>query len=105
MDDICLIGTQGKQPATKTRRQDSLFTGQRSEMSMRFETCVEPTQSGNFYAGKIHFFITVFSLTFCVTVSGCSISQREGDLIGLLCLRSDWNTYREQPETSAIKVT
>ena len=60
MDDICLIGIQGKQPATKTARQDSLFTGKHSEMSMRFDTCVEPTQSGSFYAGKIHFFITVF---------------------------------------------
>ena len=50
MDDICLIGTQGKQPATKTR-QDSLFTGKPSEISMRSETCVEPTQSGIFYAG------------------------------------------------------
>ena len=60
MDDICLIGTQGKQPATKTTRQDSLFTSKQSEFAMRSETCVEPTQSGIFYAGKILFFITVF---------------------------------------------
>ncbi|XP_015771821.1 PREDICTED: uncharacterized protein LOC107350108 isoform X1 [Acropora digitifera] len=43
-------GTQGKQPATKTTRQDSLFTGKDSEFAMRFKTCVEPTQSGIFYA-------------------------------------------------------
>ena len=60
MDDIFLTGIQGKQPATKTTRQDSLFRGKHSEMSMRFESSAEPTQTGNFYAGKIHFFITVF---------------------------------------------
>ena len=60
MDDICLIGTQGKQPATKTTRQDSLFKGKRCEIAMRSETCVEPTHSGIFYAGKIFFFINVF---------------------------------------------
>ena len=60
MDGICLIGTQGKQPATKTTRQDSLFTGNHSEIAVRSETCVEPTQSGIFYTGKILFFINVF---------------------------------------------
>ena len=60
MDDICLIGTQGKQPATKTTRKDSLFTGKHSEIDMRSESCVEPTQGGISYAGKIVFFITVF---------------------------------------------
>ena len=35
MDGICLIGTQGKQPATKTMRQDSLFTGKLAEFGMR----------------------------------------------------------------------
>ena len=59
MDDISLIGTQGKQPAAKTR-QDSLFASKGSEAVMRSETCVEPTQSGIFYAGKILFFINVF---------------------------------------------
>ncbi|XP_015776057.1 PREDICTED: uncharacterized protein LOC107354137 isoform X4 [Acropora digitifera] len=43
-------GTQGKQPATKTTRQDSLFKGKRCEIAMRSETCVEPTHSGIFYA-------------------------------------------------------
>ena len=57
--DISLIGTQGKQPATKTR-QDSLFTSKRSEAAMRSETCAEPTQSAIFYAGKILFFINAF---------------------------------------------
>ncbi|XP_015771822.1 PREDICTED: uncharacterized protein LOC107350108 isoform X2 [Acropora digitifera] len=47
-------GTQGKQPATKTTRQDSLFTGKDSEFAMRFKTCVEPTQSGIFYAVFTH---------------------------------------------------
>ena len=61
MDDICLIGTQGKQPATKTTRQDSLFTSKHSEIAMRSETCVEPTQSGISYAGKILFFIDIFN--------------------------------------------
>ncbi|XP_044170453.1 uncharacterized protein LOC114951019 [Acropora millepora] len=42
-------GTQGKQPATKTR-QDSLFASKRSEVAMRSETCAEPTQSGISYA-------------------------------------------------------
>ena len=60
MDGIFLIGTQGKQPATKTMKQDSLFTGEHSDLAIRSETCVEPTQSGIFYAGKILFFITVF---------------------------------------------
>ena len=60
MDGICLIGTQGKQPAAKTTRQDSLFTGKHPEFAMRSETCVLPTQSGIFYAGKILFFLTVF---------------------------------------------
>ena len=60
MDDICLIGTHGKQPATKTTRQDLLFTGKHSEIAMISETCVEPTQSGFFYAGKILFFINIF---------------------------------------------
>ena len=60
MDDVCLIGTQGKQPATKTVRQHSLFTSKQSEFAMRSETCVEPTQSGIFYAGKILFFVNVF---------------------------------------------
>ena len=59
MDDISLIGTQGKQPATKTR-QDSLFASKRSEVAMRSETCAEPTQSGIFYAGGILFFVNVF---------------------------------------------
>ena len=59
MDDICLIGTRGKQPAIKTTRQDSLFTGKHSEIAMRSETCVEPAQSGIFYAGKI---VSAFSL-------------------------------------------
>ena len=59
MYDISLIGTQGKQPATKTR-QDSLFTSKRSEAALRSETCAELTQSGIFYAGKILFFINVF---------------------------------------------
>ena len=54
MDDICLIGTQGKQPATKTMRQDSLFTGKRSEIAMRSESRVF------YHAGKILFFINVF---------------------------------------------
>ena len=58
MDGICLIGTQGKQPATKTR-QDSLFTSKHSEIATRSESCVEPTQSGNFYAGKILSFINI----------------------------------------------
>ena len=44
MDDICLIGTQGKQTATKTTRQDSLFTGKHREIAMRSETCVELTK-------------------------------------------------------------
>ena len=58
---LCLIGTQGKQPATKTMRQHSLFTSKQSEFAMRSKTCVEPTQSGIFYAVyKILFFITVF---------------------------------------------
>ena len=35
MDGIYLIGTQGKQPATKTTRQDSLFTGKHAEFGMR----------------------------------------------------------------------
>ena len=35
MDGICLIGTQGKQPAGKTTRQDSLFTGKHAEFAMR----------------------------------------------------------------------
>ncbi|XP_068713671.1 uncharacterized protein [Montipora foliosa] len=43
-------GTQGKQPATKTTRQDSLFKGRHCEIAMRSESCVEPTQSGIFYA-------------------------------------------------------
>ena len=60
MDDICLIGTQGKQPAIKTTSQDSLFTSKHSEIAMVSETCVEPTQSEIFYAGKILFFINVF---------------------------------------------
>ena len=60
MDGICLIGTQGKQPATKTTRQDSLFTGKQSEFALRSETCVESNQSGIFHAGKILFLITVF---------------------------------------------
>ena len=60
MVDICLIGTQGEQPATKTTRQDSLFTGKQSEFAMRSESCAETTQSGIFYAGKIVFFVTVF---------------------------------------------
>ena len=51
MDDISLIGTQGKQPAAKTR-QDSLFTGKRSEVAVRSETDAEPTQSEFFYTGK-----------------------------------------------------
>ena len=65
MDGICLIGTEGKQPATKTR-QDSLLTGKHSEIAMRSEPCVEPTQSGLFYAGKMVFFIKVmyFNLHF-----------------------------------------
>ena len=37
----------------KTTRQDSLFIGKHSEIAMRSETCVEPAQSGIFYAGKI----------------------------------------------------
>ncbi|XP_015764082.1 PREDICTED: uncharacterized protein LOC107343052 isoform X16 [Acropora digitifera] len=45
-------GTQGKQPATKTTRQDSLFTSKHSEIAMRSETCVEPTQSGISYAER-----------------------------------------------------
>ena len=60
MDDICPIGTQGKQPATKTTSQDSLFTSKHSEIAMISETCVEPTQSGVFYASKILSFTTVF---------------------------------------------
>ena len=60
MDDICLIGTQGKQPATKTVRQHSLSTCKQSEFVMRSETCVEPTQSGIFYAGKILFFAKIY---------------------------------------------
>ena len=52
MDDICLTGTQGNQPATKTR-QDSLFTSKHSEIATISETCVEPIQSGIVYAGKI----------------------------------------------------
>ena len=32
----------------------------------------------------------------------CSISHREGYLIGLLWIRSHWNTHREQPEASGI---
>ncbi|XP_015767989.1 PREDICTED: uncharacterized protein LOC107346689 isoform X2 [Acropora digitifera] len=48
---VISTGTQGKQPATRTTRQDSLFTGKHSEISMRSETCVEPTQSGTFYGG------------------------------------------------------
>ena len=60
MGDLCLIGTQGKQPATKTIRQHSVFPSKQSEFAMRSETCIEPTQSGIFYAGKILFFITVF---------------------------------------------
>jgi len=59
MDDISLIGTQGKQPATKTR-QDSLFASKGSEAVVRSETFVEPTQSGIFYAGEILFFINMF---------------------------------------------
>ncbi|XP_015776066.1 PREDICTED: uncharacterized protein LOC107354137 isoform X13 [Acropora digitifera] len=47
-------GTQGKQPATKTTRQDSLFKGKRCEIAMRSETCVEPTHSGIFYAVFTH---------------------------------------------------
>ena len=35
MDGICLIGTQGKQPATTTTRHDSLFTGKHAEFAMR----------------------------------------------------------------------
>ncbi|XP_044175056.1 uncharacterized protein LOC114949013 [Acropora millepora] len=52
-EGICR-GTQGKQPATKTTRQDSLFTSKQSEFAMRSETCVEPTQSGIFYAVFTH---------------------------------------------------
>ena len=37
-----------------------------------------------------------------MTVSGCSILRRAGYLIGLLWIRSHWNTYREQPETSPV---
>ena len=59
MDDICLIGTHGKQPGTKTMRQDSLFTSKHSEIAMMSETCVEPTQWGIFNAGKIRFFISI----------------------------------------------
>ncbi|XP_044175085.1 D-inositol 3-phosphate glycosyltransferase-like [Acropora millepora] len=53
-------GTRGKQPATKTTGQDSLFTSKHSEIAMISETCVEPTQSGISYAGKILFFLNVF---------------------------------------------
>ena len=60
MDNICLIGTRGKQPATKATGQDSLFTRKHSEIAMISETCVEPTQSGISYAGKILFFFNVF---------------------------------------------
>ena len=60
MDDICLIGTQGKQPTTKTTRQDSLFTSKHSEIALTSETCVEPTESGRFYSGNILFFRNVF---------------------------------------------
>jgi len=60
MDDICLIGTQGKQPATNTVRQHSLSTCKQSEFAMRSETCVQPTQSGILYAGQILFFVNVF---------------------------------------------
>ena len=35
LDGICLIGTQGKQPATKTTKQYSLFTGTHAEFGMR----------------------------------------------------------------------
>ena len=100
MHDICVIGTQGKQPATKAR-QDSLFTGKHSEIAMRSEPCVKRTQGGIFYAGKGLFFTNIFYFTFWITVSGCSISDREGYLIGLLWIRSHWNAYREQPEASA----
>ncbi|XP_044175072.1 uncharacterized protein LOC114961666 isoform X5 [Acropora millepora] len=47
-------GTQGKQPATKTTRQHSVFTSQQSEFAMRSETWVEPTLSGIFYAVFTH---------------------------------------------------
>ena len=60
MGGICLIGTQGKQHGTKTTRQGSLFTGKHSKLAMRSETCVEPTQSGIFHAGKNLFFLNVF---------------------------------------------
>ena len=59
MDDICLLGTHGKQPATKTMRQDSLFTSKHSEIAVMSETCVEPTQRGIFNTGKILFFISI----------------------------------------------
>ena len=36
-----------------------------------------------------------------MTVSGCSILRTGGYLIGLLWIRSHWNTYREQREASA----
>ena len=58
--NICLIGTQGNEPATKTTRQDSLFTSKHSEIGMISESCVEPTQGGISYAGKILFFINIF---------------------------------------------
>ena len=69
MYDISLIGTQGKQPAAKTR-QDSLFTSKRSEAAKRSETCAEPTQSGIFYAGKnnpfLHNCILIYILSDCL---------------------------------------
>ena len=70
MDDIGLIGTQGKQPATKTR-QDSLFTSKHSEIAMISETCVEPTQSGSFYAGKFLFFIYIYIYILIYILDNC----------------------------------
>ena len=74
MDDVSLIGTQGKQPATKTTREDSLFTSKHSEIAMISETRVEPTQIGIFYGAKILFFINNILDN---SVLGCSISQEK----------------------------
>ena len=76
MDGICLIGTQGKQLATKTRH-DSLFTGKHFEFAMRSETCVEPTQSGIFYAGKILFFITILIIKHFEWLSLVVVSRKK----------------------------
>jgi len=57
MDDICLIGTQGKQRATKTTRQHSVFTSQQSEFAMKSETCVEPTLSDYYFFNLFIYFL------------------------------------------------